>query len=125
MRRCCLPNYKCTIPNVHFQRTVKETDATKLCDPMKEKLPESITQREMECIQSNLQQVDTKKKRRFVYEEKNKQDIAKYAAECGTTAAIREFKHRFPNLNESTVRRCPKKYRENLKEKKKKLKTSS
>ena len=24
----------------------------------------------MECIQSNLQQVDTKKKRRFVYEEK-------------------------------------------------------
>ena len=29
---------------------------------MKEELPESITQKEMECIQSNLQQVDTKKR---------------------------------------------------------------
>ena len=27
---------------------------------MKEELPESITQREMDCIQSNLQQMDTK-----------------------------------------------------------------
>ena len=39
---------------------------------MKEELPESITQKEMECIQSNLQQVDTKKKRCFVYEENDK-----------------------------------------------------
>ena len=55
----------------HFQRTVKETDASKLCDSIKYELPESITQREMECIQINLQQVDTKKKRRFVYEVKD------------------------------------------------------
>ena len=47
------------------------TDASKSCDSMKEELPESITRREMECIQSNLQQVDTKKKRRFVFEEKD------------------------------------------------------
>ena len=47
----------------HFQRTVKETDASKLYDYMEEELRESITQREMECIHSNLQQVDTKKKR--------------------------------------------------------------
>ena len=63
----------------------------------------------MECIQSNLQQVDTKKKRRFVYEEKDKQDVTKYAAQCSTAAAIRKFKHRFPNLNESTLRPCLKK----------------
>ena len=30
---------------------------------MKEELPESIIQRKMKCIQSNLLQVDTKKKR--------------------------------------------------------------
>ena len=64
----------------HFQRTVKQTDASKLCDSMKEELPEGITQRETECIQSNLQQVDTKKKRPFVCEEKDKQDVPKYAA---------------------------------------------
>ena len=35
------------------------------------------------------------------------------------TAVIRKFKHRFPNLNESTVQPWLKKYMENLKEKKK------
>ena len=34
----------------YFQPTVKETNASKLCDSMKEELPESITRREMECI---------------------------------------------------------------------------
>ena len=54
----------------HFQRTVKETDASKLYDYMEEKLRESITQREMECIHSNLQQVDTKKKRDVIFTQK-------------------------------------------------------
>ena len=100
----------------NFQCTVKETNASKLCDSMKEELPESITQWEMECIQSNLQSV--KKKRHLIYEEKDKQDVAKYAAQCGNTAAIRKFKQRFPNLNESTIQPWLKKYRENLKENK-------
>ena len=47
---------------------------------MKEELPESITQREMDCIQSNLQQLDTKQfaangckeKETLFYEEKDK-----------------------------------------------------
>ena len=86
---------------------------------MKEKLPENITQRAMECTQSNLQQVDTKKKRRFVYKEKDKQDDTKYAAQCDTAAAIRKFKHRFPSLYEITIRPWLKKYWENLKEKNK------
>lgn len=53
-----------------FQCTVKETDASKLCGSMNEELPEIITQRKMEYI-SNLQQVDTKKKRHLVDEEKH------------------------------------------------------
>ena len=54
-----------------FSISVNEADASKLCDSMKEELLNILTQREMECIQSNLQQVDTKKKRDFVYEEKD------------------------------------------------------
>ena len=65
---------------------------------MKEELPERITQREMESIQSNLQQAHSKKMRQSVYEEKVKQDVAKYAAQCGTKTAIRKFKDRSPNL---------------------------
>ena len=66
-----------------------------------------------------MQPLDAKKKRRFVYEKKDNRDIAKYSAQCGTIAAIRKFKRRFPNLNENTVRSWPKKYKEKLKEKKK------
>ena len=47
---------------------------------MKEDLPGSIREREMECIQSKQQQVDIKRKRCFVYAEKDKQDVAKYVA---------------------------------------------
>ena len=56
----------------HFQGTVKETDASKLCDYILIVI-------------------------RFVYDEKDKQDVAKYTAQCDTTTAIRKFKHRFPN----------------------------
>ena len=101
----------------HSQRTVKETHASKLCDSMKE-LPENITQSKIEYIQGNLQQVDTKKKRRFFCEEKDKRDFGKYAAQCSITAAIWKFKRRFPNSNESNVETLLKKYRENLKESK-------
>ena len=73
----------------HFQLTVTETDVSELCDSMKDELPESIIQREIDCNQSNLQQVDTKKKRRFVYEEKDKRDVTKYEVQFGTTAGIK------------------------------------
>ena len=66
-----------------------------------------------------MQPVDAKKNRRFVYEKKDNRDIAKYSAQCGTIAAIRKFKRRFPNLNENTARSWLKKYKEKLKEQKK------
>ena len=53
------------------------------------------------------------------YGEKEKQEIAKYAVEHGHAAAVRKFKKKFPSLNESTVRPWVKRYKENLKEKKK------
>ena len=71
---------------------------------MKEELPESIAQREIRCIQSTLQQVDTKKKRRFVYEEKDNEMSQNMKFSLVLQQALsRKFKHRFPNLNESTV----------------------
>ena len=69
-----------------------------------------------------MQPVDAKKKRRFVYEKKDNRDIVKYSAQCGTIAAIRKFKSRFPNLNENTVRSWLKKCKAKLKEKKKEKK---
>ena len=39
----------------HFQHAVTEPNTSKLCDSMKTELSESITEREMACIQINLQ----------------------------------------------------------------------
>ena len=61
---------------------------------------------------------DAKNKKRVVYEENDKQEIGKYAAVCLVAAAIRKFKQKFPNLNESTVRPWVKKYKLILKAKK-------
>ena len=41
--------------------------------------------------------------------------IAKYAAECGNTAAVRHFSQEFPTLGESTVRLFKKQYEAELK----------
>ena len=73
----------------------------------------------MDSIQESLTlSADAKNKERVVYEEKDKQEIAKYATVCGVTATIRKFKQKFANLNESTVRPWVKKYKEILKAKK-------
>ena len=80
---------------------------------------EIINGKELDSIQESLTlTADAKNKKRVVYEEKDKQEIWKYAAVCGVTAAIRKLKQNFPNLNESTVRPWVKKYKEILKAKK-------
>ena len=66
---------------------------------------ENINVKQLDSIQESLTlTADAKNKKRVVYEEKDKQEMAKYAAVCGVTAAIRKFKQKFPNLNESKVR---------------------
>ena len=55
--------------------------------------------------QKSLKVTREEKKKRTVYVEKDKQEIAKYAAICRVTSAIRKFQSNFPNLTKSTV--CP------------------
>ena len=79
-------------------------------------MPENINGRELDSIQESLTltaDAKPKNKKLVVYEEKGKQEMAKYAAVCGVTAAVRKFKQKFPNLNESTVRPWVKKYKTN------------
>ena len=86
---------------------------------IKNNLPENINDKELDSIQERLMlTADAKNKKRVVYEEKDKQVIAKYATVGGVTAAIRKFKQKFPNLNENTVHPWVKKYKEILKAKK-------
>ena len=56
---------------------------------------------------------------RTVYAEKDKQEIAKYAAVCGATAAIRKFQQRFSHLTENALRPWVKSYKKFIQEQKK------
>ena len=82
-------------------------------------MPENINGKELDSIQESLTlTADAKNKERVVYEEKDNQEIAKYATVCGVTAAIRKLRQKFANLNENTVRPWVKKNKEILKAKK-------
>ena len=87
---------------------------------MKNNLPDNVTTKDLEKVQESLKITTCEgKKKRVVYGGKDKQEIAKYAAVCGVTAAIRKFKQKFPNLNESTVRPWVKSHKKFIREQKK------
>ena len=87
---------------------------------MKSNLPSNISSNELEKIHESLMVIQGGgKKKRTVYAEKDKQEIAKYAGVCGATAAIRKFQQRFPHLTESTVRPWVKSYKKSIQEQKK------
>ena len=46
----------------------------------------------------------------FVYSPEERSNIAKYAAENGTSRTVHHFKRKYPSLNESTVRTFKAKY---------------
>ena len=83
---------------------------------MKNNLPENIAGRELESIQESLLVTSGRKLKGAVYDEKDKQEIAKYAPTHGFAAALRKIKEKFPNINESTVSPFVKKCKENLKQ---------
>ena len=59
---------------------------------MESNLPSNISANELEKIHESLKVVQGGgKKKRTVYAEKDKQEIAKYAAVCGATVAVRKF----------------------------------
>ena len=87
---------------------------------MKSNLPSNISANELEKIHKTLEVFQGgRKKKRTVYAEKDKQEIAKYAAVSRATAAIRKFQQRLPHLTESTVRPWVKSYKKSIVEQKK------
>ena len=54
-----------------------------------------------------------------MFGKKEKQEIATSASEHGHAAAVRKFKKKFQTLTESTIRPWVKRYKENLKERRK------
>ena len=84
---------------------------------MKINLPSNTSANELEKIHESLKVVQGGgKKKRMVYAEKDKQEIAKYAAVCRATAAIRKFQQRFPHLTKSTVHPWVKSYKKSIQE---------
>ena len=94
----------------------KETEPSRACEAIIDKRPECISEKEIICIQEDSK-LCSKTEECVVYREKDKQEIAKYAAMCGATATVRKFKVKFPRLTESTIRPWVKKYKEMIKAK--------
>ena len=106
----------------YFKKSEKSSTSnlSDVCESMKSYLPSNISANELEKIHESLNVVHGGgKKKRTVYAEKNKQEIAKYAAVCGAIAAIRKFQQRFPHLTESTVHPWIKSYKKSIQEHKK------
>ena len=66
-------------------------DLCKVCESMKNDLPDNITTNELEKIQESLKVTREKKKKWTVYVKKVKQEIAKYTAICTVSVAIRKL----------------------------------
>ena len=99
----------------YFQRSGKsQSKPSQFGQSLKNNLSENITGRELESIQESLLVTSARKFKRDVYDEKNKQEIAKYASTKGFAAVTRKFKP-----NENMMHPWVKKYQENLKEKSK------
>ncbi|KAJ8313592.1 hypothetical protein KUTeg_008153 [Tegillarca granosa] len=56
-----------------------------------------------------------------LYSPSNRAEIGLYVSENGPASAVRNFKDKFPNLNESTVRTFRDKFRSEIKSRKRKL----
>ena len=110
----------------YFKKSEKASalDPCNVCESMKNNLPNNITANELKKAQESLKVAREEKKKRTFYAEKDKQEIAKYAAICGVTGAIRKFQPKFPNLTKSTVRPWVKSHKKSIQEQKKKGETS-
>ena len=113
---CVYSNLIMSLFQYFKQHDTKETEPSGAYESIIDKHPECISEKEIICIQEDLKRC-SKTKERVVYQEKDKQEIAKYAAMCGATPAVRKFKVKFPRLTESTIRSWVKKYKEMIKAK--------
>ena len=104
---------------VQREEIPKEEILPAACESLKENTPECITVEEIESVQKSLEVDKLQNKKRFVFGEKEKEEIAKFASEHGHAAAVRKVKKKLQTVTESTIRPWVKRYKENLKEKRK------
>ena len=83
-----------------------EESLTAAYESLKENPPECITVEEIETVQKILQVDKLQNKKGYVYGEKEKEKIAKFAWEHGHATTVGKFMKKFPTLTESTVRPC-------------------
>ena len=95
-------------------------DSCNLFESMKNDLSNNIKENELEKVQESLKVAQEEKKKRTVYIEKDKQEIAKYAAICRVTTTIRKFQPKFPNLIKYTMHPWVKSHQNSIQEQKKK-----
>ena len=95
----------------------KEESLTAACEYLSKIHRNASLLKKSKGVQKSLQVDKLQNKKRYVFGEKETQEIAKLASEHGHAAAVRKFKKKFPILTESTIRPWVKRYKENLKEK--------
>ena len=74
---------------------------------------------EIVSVQMSLQIDKLQNKKRYVFGEKEMQEITKFALEPGHAATVKKSEKMFPTLTESTIRHWVKRYKKKLKEKRK------
>ena len=84
-------------------------------------LPEAVTRGANDAVRSVLEEERSgtssmgRKRKYTQYTPESRAKIAKYATQCGNTAAVKHFTKEFPTLGESTVRLFKKQYQADLK----------
>ena len=87
---------------------------------MMEELNCDIGTVDIERIESEVENTTSKRQSYTKYTPADRFSIGKYASENGPIAAVRKFKQKFQNLNESTARTFRSKYEKQIAEEKKK-----
>lgn len=87
---------------------------------MMEELNGDIGTVDIERIESEVENTTSKRQSYTKYTPADRFSIGKYASENGPIAAVRKFKQKFQNLNESTARTFRSKYEKQIAEEKKK-----
>ena len=95
-----------------LKHITKAVNVSKLCDSLKDKLPENITQNELDCVQNCLMETGGKEKNNDLFMKRRNK---KLSLNMQPNLELQQLGIR--ELTESTVRPWVKRYKDNLKEK--------
>ena len=107
----------------HFHYTCTEThDVEIVQDDLTVAGPSTVRREDtglgsvdFDAVQHATSVLRSKRSKYNKYSDEDRYKIGRYGSENGPIAAVRKFKTKYPNLNESTVREMKKRYEELLK----------